>query len=679
MLYQDADDKILEQDIYVDLNEAERVGSSERVQIVAQVDRFRGAYSADGDWTSTKRFYITQDDDLQRVRSRQVDDIGEANMADGGVLVDFVTWAMDSYPADKYVLILSDHGMGWPGGWSDAAPGRGGDPRIPLASRLGDNLFLMELEQALQQIRSETGLDKFELIGLDACLMGQVEVYSALAPHARYAVASEEVEPSLGWAYTGFLQALSENPDISGAELSRLIVESYIKEDQRIVDDQARAEFLRQGAPMGGLFGMMGNVPAIQLASQIGQEVTLTAVDLSVIPELLNSLNEFAFELQQADQTQVASARTYAQPFTSIFGTQVPPSYIDLGHFVQLVVRQAGTAQIEAAAKRLLGAMNQAILAEKHGPKKPGATGFTVFFPNSQLYRNPVTGAESYTAIAQRFSKDSLWDDFLLYHYTGVGFEPQAEQAVMPSAGTAVRAPGLGQVQISPIRLSSQIAAPGQPVTLSADIDGENIGYIYLMVGYYDRAANSIFLADTDYLESSDTRELNGVYYPDWGEGSFTMEFEWEPVVFAISDGEKRVTALFKPQSYGATFEEAIYSVDGIYTFAESGESLNARLDFSNGQLLTVYGITGEGETGAPRQITPQNGDTFTLIEVWLDLDSSGKITQTVNQEGGVLTFGLGGLQWLDLDAAPGEYVVGFIVEDLDGNRSESYTQVTVE
>ncbi len=37
MLYQDADDKMLEQDIYVDLNEAERVGSSERVHIVAQV------------------------------------------------------------------------------------------------------------------------------------------------------------------------------------------------------------------------------------------------------------------------------------------------------------------------------------------------------------------------------------------------------------------------------------------------------------------------------------------------------------------------------------------------------------------------------------------------------------------------------------------------------------------
>lgn len=44
MLYQDADDQILEKDIFVDLNEAERVGSSERVRIVTQIDRFAGAF-----------------------------------------------------------------------------------------------------------------------------------------------------------------------------------------------------------------------------------------------------------------------------------------------------------------------------------------------------------------------------------------------------------------------------------------------------------------------------------------------------------------------------------------------------------------------------------------------------------------------------------------------------------
>ena len=118
MLYQDADDKILEEDIYIDLNEAERVGSTDRVHIVAQVDRYQAGFSGDGDWDSTRRYYVTKDDDLNKIDSHLVQDLGEVNMADGQALVDFVTWAVSNYPADRYALILSDHGMGWPGGWS---------------------------------------------------------------------------------------------------------------------------------------------------------------------------------------------------------------------------------------------------------------------------------------------------------------------------------------------------------------------------------------------------------------------------------------------------------------------------------------------------------------------------------------------------------------------------------
>ena len=244
MLYQDADDKILEKDIYIDLNEVEKVGSSDRVQIVSQLDRFRGGFNGDGDWTETRRYHVTQDDDLQRVRSEQVGKLGEVNMSDGAALVDFATWAMETYPADKYVLILSDHGMGWPGGWSDPAPGGAGDRGNPLSQVLKDQLYLHELDGALQEIRDRTGMDKFEIVGMDACLMAHLEVFDALAPHARYAVASQETEPALGWAYTGFLSALKDNPDMSGADLSRTIVETYIDEDQRIVDATARVTFL---------------------------------------------------------------------------------------------------------------------------------------------------------------------------------------------------------------------------------------------------------------------------------------------------------------------------------------------------------------------------------------------------------------------------------------------------
>jgi hypothetical protein len=680
MLYQDADDKILEQDIYVDLNEAERVGSSDRVHIVAQVDRYRAGYQGDGNWASTKRFYITQDDNLQRVNSQQAADLGEVNMSDGDTLVDFVTWAVETFPADKHALIMSDHGMGWPGGWSDPAPGGQGDRSIPLSAALGDELYLMELDEALEEIRDQTGIEQFELIGLDACLMGHLEVFDALAPHARFAVASQETEPALGWAYTGFLEALTENPDMSGADLGRLIVDSYIEDDQRIVDDQARAELLSRGSPLGGLFGSFGAATAEQVAQQMAQGSTLTAVDLAAVPELMDSVNELSFMLQDVRQQVVAQARTYAQSFTSVFGKNVPPSYIDLGNFVQLLKRESNDTDVSQAADRVLASLDRAVIAEKHGRKKPGSTGVSIYFPNSQLYRSPVTGPESYTAIARRFADESLWDDFLAYHYTGRPFEPATSTIAVPERGTTITAPGAGEIQVSPVTLSDSVAAPGQPVILSTDIRGENVGHVYLLVGFHDKESNSIFVIDRDYLESDDTREIDGVYYPDWGEGGeFTMEFEWEPVVFAINDGVDREVALFTPEAYGASPEEAVYTVDGTYVYASDGESRYARLYFSDGVLRQVFGFTGEDGTGAPREIIPQTGDTFTILEKWIDLDQSGRVVQVATQEGGTLTFGDQMFAWEDLDAAPGEYIVGFVVEDLDGNSIAVHERVSVE
>jgi hypothetical protein len=680
MLYQDADDKILEQDIYVDLNEAERVGSSDRVHVVAQVDRYQAGYQGDGNWSSAKRFYVTQDDDLQRVHSQLVEDLGEVNMSDGDTLVDFVTWAVDTFPADKHALILSDHGMGWPGGWSDPAPGGAGDPSIPLASKLGDELYLMEMDQALAEIRAQTGLDRFELIGLDACLMGHLEVFDALAPHARYAVASQETEPALGWAYTQFLAELTANPNMSGAELSHAIVDSYIEDDQRIRDDQARADMLRQGAPLGGLMGLLGGPSADQLAQQMGQGITLTAIDMAAMGELMDSLNDLAYVLQGQSQKAVARARTYAQSYTSIFGKDVPPSYIDLGSFVQLLKKELGGGDLTRAADGLLDSLDRAVIAEKHGPKKPGATGVSIYFPNSQLYQSPFTGPESYAAIASRFASESLWDDYLTFHYTGRPFEPAPSTVATPEPAAAVRAPGAGEIEVSPIMLSASVATIDDPVLLSTDIHGENIGYISFFTGFYDGGSNSIFVADTDYLESYETREIDGIYYPVWPEGEeFTMEFLWEPLMFTISDGADSVLAMLAPQSYGASPDQAVYTVDGTYTYAQDGETRHARLYFSDGMLRQVFGFTGEGGVGAPREIIPQNGDSFTVLQKWMDLDGQGKVVQTATQAGGTLVFGDQMFTWEELDAAAGEYIVGFIVEDLDGNANEVYEKVTVE
>ncbi len=687
MLYQDADDKILEQDIFLDLNEAELVGSSDRVHIVAQLDRYRAGYSGDGNWSGARRYYVTQDNDLNRISSQLVGE-EEVNMADGEILVDFVTWAVQNYPADKHVLIMSDHGLGWPGGWSDtdSKTGGTGGTSVPLANALGDQIYLMELDDALASIRTETGIDSFELVGMDACLMGHIEVFSALAPHANYAVASQEVEPAIGWAYTDFLRDLVNNPDMDGAGLGQAIVDSYITGDRRIVDDQARAELLRQtgGGGLSGLFGLFGgggggsSISPTQLAQQMSKNSTISAVNLNTLSTLNNSLNALALAMQDDNQRTVAQVRTYTQSYTNIFGKDVPPSYIDLGHFAQLLKQQSGNSAVNAAADDVLSAINQTVVAEKHGPDNPAASGVSIYFPNSQMFAVPAAGPESYTAIAQRFSELSLWDDFLTFHYTGRQFDANAAPFIPDSS--AVRGPGSEQIQLTPIEASSSIAAPNQPVLLSTEVTGQNVGYAYFFAGFIDSAANSIFVADSDYLESSTTLEVSGVFYPVWPDtDSFTLEFEWEPLVFAITDGEQSVVAHFTPRTYGETSADAVYTVDGIYTYADGGETRSARLYFQDGVLTSVYGFSNEDGTGAPREIVPNQGDTFTILEEWMDLDASGNQVATVTQTGGTLTFSNQTFTWEELIAAEGDYVVGFIIEDLDGNQFQVFTEIEVQ
>jgi hypothetical protein len=679
MLYQDADDPILEQDIMMDINEAEKVGSDANVNVVAQIDRYAGAYQGDGNWTGARRYYLTQDDDLFNLNSERVDDLGEVSMADPQTLVDFATWAMQTYPADKYALILSDHGMGWPGGFTDPKPSAKRDTSTVFAQAIKDNmLFTNEIDQALGDILQQTGTDRFELVGMDACLMSHLEVYSALAPHARYVVTSQETEPALGWAYAGFLQALEENPRMDGAGLGRQVVSSYIADDQRLQDDQARADYLRQGSPLSGLFGRPSDVDPARLASQIEKTTTLTVADMAALPGLMSSLNNLAFALQKDDQAAVERARAYAQSYTSVFGEDVPPSYIDLGSFAQLVEQESGSAAVRSASAALVDQIQKVVIAEKHGSKKPGSTGISIYFPNAQLYQTSIAGPLSYTQVAARFAGDSLWDDFLAFHYTHSSFKADSRAAAVPDANARVVAPGEGQIEVSALQLSKTTTDYDQPVTLQADLSGSNIGYVYLFVGYYDPTSKSILVADKDYLESPKTRQVGGLYYPNWSDSpSFRLKYTWTPSVFAISDGQQDVVALLKPERYGASAEEAVYTADGMYTDVATGTSRYARMYFTNGQMTQVFGFTGTDPVGAMSEITPQTGDQITLAQSWLEPDGSGGY-RTVIEYGETLTFGSQMFTWKELYADSGDYVVGFVVADLEGNEKQTFGSLKV-
>ena len=136
----------------------------------------------------------------------------------------------------------------------------------------------MSSMQPLAEILNRTGIGKFDLIGFDACLMAQLEAMSTLAPYTHYAVASEETEPSIGWAYAAFLSDLTGNPSMQPEQLARSIVDSYITYDQRIVNEEARAEFVEDS------FNYSGWTSVEEVAIEMGRDVTLTAFDLEAPP-----------------------------------------------------------------------------------------------------------------------------------------------------------------------------------------------------------------------------------------------------------------------------------------------------------------------------------------------------------------------------------------------------------
>jgi hypothetical protein len=682
MLYQNADDEVLEQDIFIDLNEAERVGSSDAVTIVSQLDRYEGGFDGDGDWTTARRFLVTQDDDLSALASEEIEDLGEIDSGAPETLVDFAVWAMTTYPARKYALILSDHGAGWVGGWNDDAPDD------------GSSLTINEIDQALAEILAETGVAYFDLVGFDACLMSQVEALAGVAPYARYAVASQETEPAIGWAYAELLGSLENKPGQSGRELAKTIVASYIAEDVRIQDDEARSDYVLD------VYGTEEAVDPDELAELESQSVTLTAVDLTRFPALIEALNEFAYALTEVDPEAIARARTYAQTFESVFGEELPSPYLDLGNFVGLVAELAQSKELTAAARTLNRAYVAAILAEKHGPGRPGASGFSIFFPVPELLT--AVGTElselSYTGYASRFAGASLWDDFLVFHYTNQDVDPDAVEPELLDAENAAEfdladyavpmletapemtSPGIDtELSMEPLEVSQDEITAGESTLLSTQISGENVGYVYIEVSRYDEESEAYVVEDLDYIAAEETVEFDGIYYPAWSaEDLEEFIFEWEPTLYSLSDGETEAFALLEPAVYGASDQEGEYDVRGIYTFADSGQERYAILKFNG--LLDYKGMlafTGAEGTGAPRALLPQAGDTFTILEQWYQLDEEGE-WKVGEYTGDTLTFGSKPFTVNAYESYPGEYSLGILVSDLLDNTIAEYATVYV-
>jgi len=134
------------------------------------------------------------------------DEQPEACMSHAETLSGFIRWSAEKYPADKYMLLLWDHGGGSNSG-------------LICDENYGMTIMpVYTLERALKE-----GGTHFELILTDTCLMASLEMSQAVAPYADYLAASEEVMAGDGTNYSKWLQYLYDRPDCTGKQLGKQV------------------------------------------------------------------------------------------------------------------------------------------------------------------------------------------------------------------------------------------------------------------------------------------------------------------------------------------------------------------------------------------------------------------------------------------------------------------------
>jgi hypothetical protein len=285
-----------------------------------------------------------------------VSDAGTAPMTKPSNLTGFIQYCTQNYPANRYQLILWDHGGG-------SLTGYGYDEK----NRSAGSMNLKGINEAL----SAAGTT-FDFIGFDACLMATLETGLMLEPYADYLIASEETEPGVGWYYTNWLTALSKNTSMPTIELGRQIVDDFVS----VCNQRCQ-----------------------------GQKTTLSVIDLAELSATVpGKLKGFAASTSQMLQGEQFKTVSDARSSTREFAASSRIDQVDLVHLAY----NLGTDEGQALAQSLLGAVKY----NKTSSSITNAYGISIYFPykktstvNSAVATYEAIGMDSdYARCIQQFA-----------------------------------------------------------------------------------------------------------------------------------------------------------------------------------------------------------------------------------------------------------------------------------
>ena len=274
---------------------------------------------------------------------RLIEQLPSANMGDKDTLEAFLRFCTENYPADNQVVVFWNHGGG-------SVSGVIFDERYGFSS-----LTLPQIRQAFEAVTPPSHDNPpFELVTLDACLMSTIDMAATLNGYSRWMVASQELVPACGWDYHGFLQALADEPGMSGMQLGMAICDSFY------------ADCLTHGR---------------------ADDITISLIDLTVIDNLLSAYADIGAESLFSACNDITFFGEYgraARKSISFGGNNAWDGYTNMVDLGDLVRNAEGL--LPEYGNALLEALDECVVYMMNGPLRKNATGLSFYYSYNSDY-----------------------------------------------------------------------------------------------------------------------------------------------------------------------------------------------------------------------------------------------------------------------------------------------------
>jgi hypothetical protein len=311
LVYMAAENNNLRQWAFADLRAMEAVGSGRDVNIVVQLDR--------GGTRDASLIHVQRD-------KRNEDPLGRVNMGNPERLSEFLTRALERFPARRYALILWGHTY-----------------RFGFGLDSGRDLTLDVVRDVLLKFKKHNHGRPLDLLGFNSCHMGTAETLHQLRGVALYLAASQIGIPVTSWPYTEILEqvtsAAAGAARLGPRELGEIIVREF-------------AEHYRETFP--------------------ASSVTLTLYDLRCTDDLVRLSTAFARDLLSS----VPHAETAFRAATLPWRTD---AFVDVGAVCSAFEASSGSAAARDL-RRWLAHGKSAVLCHA-SYRAPGTSGLSVYAP----------------------------------------------------------------------------------------------------------------------------------------------------------------------------------------------------------------------------------------------------------------------------------------------------------